>query len=82
VSVSELKTLYYRYCEAWNERNLAALVGFMPSDGGIYHDSADFQELRPSPELAKKELEAMSRAFPDFHFTVDDVIAQDDLLIF
>lgn len=81
MSIDDLKTLYYRYCEAWNERNLAALEGFIPSDGGLIHDSAGFLEVRGSPELAKKELEAMSRAFPDFHFTVGDVIAEDDKVV-
>lgn len=44
-------------------------------------DSAGFLEVRGSPELAKKELEAMSRAFPDFHFTVGDVIAEGDKVV-
>ena len=71
----ENKAIIRSWVEAFNEGNLEA-VDELLTDSYIRHDP-NSPEVR-SPE-EEKQLIAMYRwAFPDLHFTVEDMVAEDD----
>ena len=73
--VEELKALERRCYEALNKKNLATLSEFFASDF-VEHTSLG-SEIRGFEEY-KKYINALVKAFPDFHFTLHDFITEGD----
>lgn len=71
----ENKAVVRRWVEAFNEGNLDA-VDELLTDSYVRHDP-NSPEVRGLEE--EKQLIAMYRAaFPDLHFTLEDMVAEDD----
>lgn len=71
----ENKDIVRSWVEAFNEGNLDA-VDELLTDSYVRHDP-NSPEVRGSTE--EKQLIAMYRsAFPDLHFTIEDMVAEDD----
>ena len=71
------KVMVRRTCEEiWNRGNLAVIDERFASDY-LGHSSAEIQ----GPESAKQFAAAMRSAFPDFHYTVEDQIAEGDRVV-
>ncbi len=74
MSAEENKALYHRYIEeVFNKRNLAFLdENFAPD--WVHHDTSSDEDL----EKFKQHITGRLTAFPDFHFTVEDMVAEGD----
>ena len=74
MSPEENKALIRRAYEASNQGNLTAFFELFTADIVLHLESMTIQGLE-----AFKQLQAMLlTAFPDFHFTVEDVLAEGD----
>jgi len=63
--------------EAWSQGTLAVVDEFV-APNYVYHDPG-LGEVR-GPEGLKQTISAYRAAYPDLHFTIDDVIAEGDLV--
>ena len=71
----ENKAVVRRWVEAFNEGNIDA-VDELLTDSYVRHDPNSPEVRGPEEE---KQLIAMYRsAFPDLHFTLEDIVAEDD----
>jgi steroid delta-isomerase-like uncharacterized protein len=71
----ENKAIVRRWVEAFNEGNLEA-VDELLTDSYVRHDPNSPEVRGPEEE---KQLIAMYRAaFPDLHFSVEDMVAEED----
>jgi steroid delta-isomerase-like uncharacterized protein len=76
MSVEDVKGLLLRASEEiWSKWNLAAVDEFMASDF-VYHRGTG-EHIRGTEEY-KKFVSATRSAFPDAHFTIDDIFAEGD----
>ncbi len=71
----ENKAVVHRWVEAFNEGNLDA-VDELVTDSYIRHDP-NAPEVR-GPEEEKRLIVMYRSAFPDLHFTVEDMVAEGD----
>jgi steroid delta-isomerase-like uncharacterized protein len=72
MSIEDNKALVRRGIEeAWNQRNLAVLDELYAPDF-VYH--SDLTSL----EAYKQAIELNLTAFPDLHFTIEDMVAEGD----
>jgi steroid delta-isomerase-like uncharacterized protein len=71
------KTIARGWHESLNQQNLDVLDGLLASD--ILHHSATFPDTE-GPAGVKRVLGAALTGFPDVRFTVEDVIAEGDLV--
>jgi len=78
MSVEEMKALERRYYEAMNKKDLKVISELTASDI-VLHGSLD--EIRGLEELIKY-IEGVLKAFPDAHFTIDDIIVEGDKVAF
>ena len=69
------KAVVHRWVEAFNEGNLDA-VDELVTDSYIRHDP-NAPEVR-GPEEEKRLIVMYRSAFPDLHFTVEDMVAEGD----
>jgi steroid delta-isomerase-like uncharacterized protein len=78
MSTEENKALVLRFYEALNKQNLAAILEHHAPDF-VWHDAA----LGISPDRAgvKQFCIALWAAFPDAHYTVEDLIAEGDKVV-
>ena len=78
MSTEENKALYRRYVEAWNKHNVAAMEELYAPDF-VVHGPAAFGDM----DLAAMKLltAAWYAAFPDQHYTVEDLIAEGDKVV-
>lgn len=76
----ENKALARRFFEAWNEGDLDAFDEVMAPDA-VGHDPQDPFGAQTGPENAKQLASMYREAFPDVHFTVDQQIAEGDLVV-
>ena len=72
MSLEENKTVVRRWIKELNQRNLDVLDALMAND--FYHPT---RQLR-GPEEYKQLITMMSNAFPDWHETLEDIIAEGD----
>lgn len=80
MSTEKNKVIMQRYFEeAWNRGNLALLDKLIAPDY-INHNPA-IPGLPPGPEGVKPILAAFRQAFPDIHFTIEDQIAEGELVV-
>ena len=63
--------------EITNERNLDAIPKYMPED---LIDHLEVPGMPPGLPGVRARHEALFTAFPDLHITIDDVIAQGDVV--
>lgn len=75
MSTEENKTIVRRAIEELNRGNLAAIDELYTPDF-VSHDPANPQVR--SREEYKQWITGLSAAFPDLHFTLDDILAEGD----
>ena len=64
--------------EVWNQYNLDAVDELVATE--YVHNDASLPEPQHGVEAYKQFVMLYHRAFPDIHFTIDDMIAEDDLV--
>jgi len=74
MSLEENKAIVHRFIEAVNSKDLASL------DDLISPDYVDMQ--LQGRESAKQTIKMFYKGFPDFHVTIDDIIAEGDKVWF
>ena len=74
----ENKAIVRRWVEAFNEGNLDA-VDELVTDSYVRHDP-NAPEVR-GPEKEKSLIAMYRSAFPDLHFTVQDMVAEGDRVV-
>ena len=75
MSTEANKDIIRRWVEVWNSKNVAAVADLVTADY-VRHDP-NLPEIRGIP--AEQQLVSMFlRAFPDLHFTIDDMLAEGD----
>ncbi len=80
MSTEENKALARRIIEeAWSQGNLAAVDELMAPDYVGHHSLVGNRP--PSRELYKQFIVRTRTAFPDFHATIEDQIAEGDLVV-
>ena len=80
MSAEENKALARRIIEeAWNQGNLAAAEELL-APGYVGHNS-QVPNQPPSHDLYKQFIVTTRTAFPDFHATIEDQIAEGDLVM-
>jgi steroid delta-isomerase-like uncharacterized protein len=65
--------------EAFNNGNLA-VVDELVEPGAVDHDPAHIEEVR-GPAAFKAQVEMYRSAFPDLHMTIEDTVAQGDMVV-
>jgi len=79
MSVEENKALIRRLIEeVWNNGNLALVDELLVTDY-VFHDPTGM-DLHGLDEY-KQRVSSIRNAFPDLHFTIDDVIAEGDKVV-
>jgi steroid delta-isomerase-like uncharacterized protein len=78
MSTEENKAIVRRFTEEVNQGNLAALDELC-APNWVYHDP-DFPDVRTLADYKRFITEARS-AFPDFHATIEDLIAEGDEVV-
>lgn len=71
MSLEENKALVRRFIEAYNNRNLDAFDNILAPDYFDHTSQVDLKGLKQLMNMAFK-------AFPDFHETIEDIIAEGD----
>ena len=71
MSLEENKTIVRRFIEAYNKRNLDVFDELLAPD---YFDHTS----QVGPEGLKQLMTMAFKAFPDFHETIEDIIAEGD----
>jgi steroid delta-isomerase-like uncharacterized protein len=79
MSTEENKALVYRYVEALNKHNLAAMEEVYARDF-VVHGPAAFGDMDRA--RVKQMYTAFFPAFPDAHVAVEDVIAEGDKVVY
>jgi len=72
MSLEKNKATVRRFIEEWNKRNLAALDELMAAD--YFDPSLQVRDL----EAYKQLLTMVLKGFPDWHETIEDIIAEGD----
>lgn len=75
----ENKAIVQRYSEALNQRNLDVLDEIFAPE---FIDHAASPDQPPGPEGLKQFFAMMDSGFPDFHATVEDMLAEGDKVAF
>ena len=78
MSTEENKAVVRRYIEEWNKQNPAGIEELVAPDWVAHGTPPGF-----SPDLAglKQAFPAFFTAFPDLHYTVEDLIAEGDKVV-
>ena len=80
MSIEENKALVRRLVEeVWNKGNLAVVNELLATDYVFHHPTGtDFH----GPEEYKQLVSEVRSAFPDIHFTIDDIVAEGDKVVY
>jgi steroid delta-isomerase-like uncharacterized protein len=78
VSTEENKAVFRRYVEALNKQDLAGAFAFFAPDL-VWHGTNVFPDM--DLVRVKQFMTAFSRAFPDAHYVMEDVIAEGDKVV-
>jgi steroid delta-isomerase-like uncharacterized protein len=77
---TENKSIVRRlYEEVWNERKLD-VVDELISPSHALHD-ANIAGLQTGPDAYKQQVVRLTKAFPDLHFAIDDIVSEKDKLV-
>ena len=78
MSANEIRALEYRWFEAWNKGKepAMAVIDDLCAADYIFH-SGSGEEMHGLKDL-KQSFSAFFSAFPDAHFTIDDMIVEGD----
>jgi steroid delta-isomerase-like uncharacterized protein len=80
MSVEENKSLVRRFLEeVWNKGNLALVDELIAADY-VYHHPTGM--VLHGIEQYKKLVNEVRTAFPDIHFTIDDIIAESNKVVY
>jgi predicted ester cyclase len=80
MSATSLKdTVFYYFEEIWNNKNVDELEKFYPSTDRLEQEGLARQEL-PTLEAATDYVRRVQAAFPDLKVTVEDIIAEGDMV--
>lgn len=80
MSIEQNKSIVRRYFEeAWNAGRLEVLDAIV-APMYVNHDPAA-PDLPPGPAGLKPIIAGFRAAFPDLHFTIEDLIAEDDKVV-
>ncbi|MFN8473284.1 MAG: ester cyclase [Anaerolineae bacterium] len=80
MSTEQNKTAVLRtFNEAWNEKKLAMLREVI-AEGAVYYNPSTPQPLL-GPEGQEMFIGGFHVAFPDTHFTIEDVVAEGDKVV-
>lgn len=81
MSTEQNKAIIRRWIEeAWNKGEIE-LADEIYSPGFTARDIEDAGKILRGPEGIKKSVIEMRAAFPDIHFTIDHLIAEEDLVV-
>ena len=79
MSADENKALVHRFVEELsNQRKLEALDAYLAAD---YRDHVVRPDLPPTRDGFRQLVTRFLAAFPDFHYTIEDEIAEDDKIV-
>jgi steroid delta-isomerase-like uncharacterized protein len=78
MSAEENKAIVRKAFEAVNQQNLAAMDELLASD--FYSHSVP-PGMPPNRESHKQALSSLFSAFPDYHVTVEDLVAEADKVV-
>ena len=79
MSTEANKTVVRRMVEeGWNQGNLNVVDELLAADAFDHHDS----DVPSFPEHMKEQITLFHRAFPDFHFAIEDMVAEGDKVAF
>ena len=67
------------YEEVWNKRKLEVLSELISASHALQDPIVSGSQV--GPELYRRRVAELTRAFPDLHFTVDDTIAEGEKLV-
>ena len=79
MSVEENKALVRRFLEVWNQGNLALVDELIDTDYVYYRP---FGMVLHGIEEYKQLVSEVRNAFPDIHFTIDDIIGEGDKVVY
>ena len=80
MSIEEHKALVRRYIEVvWNKKNSAALDGLLAPNYRRYVSATATPLTR---EGQRQRVTGFQTAFPDLHFTIEDLFAEGDRVVF
>ena len=76
MSAKDLKTLMRRFIEEWNKGKAAAMavIDEMYATNFVSHGDEDIRGIKNVKQSTSQEFSA----FPDLHFTIDDMVAEGD----
>lgn len=70
-------TVRHFYEEGWNRKNFGIVDQAHAADW-VHHDKSNPNDLEGGPEGNKKRMRELSAAFPDIHFQIEDMVAEND----
>lgn len=74
------KSIMHRmYEEVWNKRRLEVADELVAPSHALHDDH--LPESGVGPEAYKRTVASFIRAFPDLHFTVEDMVAENDKVV-
>jgi predicted ester cyclase len=81
MSAEEIKALERRFIKEWNKGKAAtmAVIDELCATNIIYH-GGDGEEIRGLKDF-KQSMGEFYSAFPDSHFTIDDMVAEGDKVV-
>lgn len=82
MSVEQNKAAVRRFFEkGWNQKHLAAFSELLAPDSVHHIVSAAFPAGPPGPQGFMQRAAGILAAFPDYHVTIEDVIAEGDRVV-
>jgi predicted ester cyclase len=81
VSIKDLKALVSHFFEEWSKGKAAAMVAMDETIAPniVFHNSSGMGI--PSLNPLKQFVGVLCDAFPDVHFTIDDIVAEGDKVV-
>ncbi|OGU13236.1 MAG: hypothetical protein A2076_11120 [Geobacteraceae bacterium GWC2_53_11] len=68
------------YEEGWNKKNFD-IVRQTHADNWVHHDKSNPADLKDGAQGNINRMRELSVAFPDIHFQIDDIVAENDKVV-
>jgi steroid delta-isomerase-like uncharacterized protein len=82
MSIEQNKKIVHRYVEEVSNRRNVDAIGELISDNYIHHyDDGTTSKVR-GPDYVKESVSSVGSAYPDAHFTIEDMIAEGDKVVY